>query len=321
MNSWSYLESKSFERRNEICAEYFKDLNCILEIGSTDRKLRQYLGEKFKGRVITCDPLLPETIFHSNSDIQFSGKVSELRDYLREKNIEVDGLIALGFNLVQLDQDPFEQYEDFMNAVSLAGKVQLYAIEYPLRFFPAKVESEMLLSLTLPKLIHEEIHSYEAQDVPEHAQLRRMIIGSPTTLPSLSDIETTFIKFRVNSFSPDAEPKVWKRKKPAKPIIFGNTIHFLKLQLVFVYGKPWSYVLNFGNVHQELVSLKFFGVSKGLNICAATEDSQTINFEKQVRSMGRINLLAFSLPNETTLLRFGPKGGIKFFFYRLSGPS
>lgn len=148
-----------------------------------------------------------------------------------------------------------------------------------------------------------------------------MIIGSPTTFPSLSDIETTFIKFRVNSFSPDAEPKGWKRQKPTKPIIFGNTIHFLKLQFVFVYGKPWSYVLNFGNVDQELVSLKFFGVSKGLFICAATEDSQTINFEKQVCSMGRINLLAFSLPNKTTLLRFGTKGGIRFFFYRLSGPS
>lgn len=321
MSTWSYLDIESFERRNEICARYFKDLKCILEIGSTDRKMRKYLGENFKGRIITCDPLLPETILHSDGDIQYSGKVSELREYLRNLDIEIDGLIALGFNLVQLDQDPTEQFVDFMTTVSIASRVQLYAIEYPMRFFPAKVESEMLLSLTLPKLIHEDTHNYEAEIIPRHAQLRRMIIGSPTISPSLDETETAFSKFRVNSFSPDLEPKLWKRKKPIAPIVFGSTIHFKKLQLVLVYGKPWSYVLNIGNTDQDIIGLKLYGVSKGLNICAATEDSQTINFEKQLRSMGRVNLLACSSPNETALLRFGPKGGIRVFHYRLSGPN
>jgi hypothetical protein len=85
--SWNYLDLPEFEFRQRMVVEKFNQHKCILEVGSFDRKLRTYFTEQYKGKIISCDPLLPKTIEFENGDIQFSGTLVQCSSFLNDKKI------------------------------------------------------------------------------------------------------------------------------------------------------------------------------------------------------------------------------------------
>jgi hypothetical protein len=310
---WAYLDLEEFNYRQKLVAKAFQHQTVILEVGSFDRKLREHLSDKFLGRIISCDPLIPNTVEYENGDIQFAGGLIECSKYLAKNSIEVDSIVALGLNMVQIDLDPELQMADYVSFIFSIAKVEIFAIEYPMRFFPAKVESEMAISLVLPKLILDETKDYTDDRIPAHARIRRLIIGKATTIPNVEEVERTFQNFRVNSYSPDRIFSNWKRCPQILVTLFGKSYKVPTLNVFISYGNKWSYLANLGSFDSKVIGIKCFGFFKGLTLSSATADSQAIHFEKSISGQGRLNIMAFVESEDTALIRFGNRRGFRMF--------
>ena len=316
-NNWHYLDLPEFGFRQRMVVDKFNQHKSILEVGSFDRKLRTYFTEQYKGKIISCDPLIPKTIEFENGDIQFSGTLVRCSSFLNDKKIKVDGIVALGLNLAPLDADPEQNLLEFTQFIKMISEVSLYAIEYPIKFFPAKIESEMAMSLTLPKLITDETMTFNNPTIPNHANTRRIFIGAPTVKPKTEEIYTLFRNFRINSFAPELLFSKWKRAVVKEFVQFGRTYLNPHFGLIITRGKKWSYVANLGRNNSTSVAIRFYGHVSGLTLSSASTDSQTIHFEKRINGFGKLNLLSFSEPEDTLLIRYGNSGGLRFFVFRM----
>jgi hypothetical protein len=316
MSNRNYLEFSDFDFRQKSVAQEFAKLDYILEVGSFDRKLRESFDQQFTGKIVSCDPLIPETIEFENGDIQFSGTLVECLKFLDDKEIKLDGVVALGLNLVPLDSDPEGQFSEYFRLIEVVSNAKLFAIEYPVKFFPAKIESEMALSLVLPTMIVDKTLSLGNPKIPFHANVRRLVIGTATKKPQVDSVRSLFRDFRINSYSPSVLHANWLRTKLIKPIKFGNSYFNSKINLIFTKGEKWSYVLNLGNVESQGIALKFYGFTSGLTLSSASEDSQEIHFEKRIQGNGKLNILSFSEASDTALIRFGNSSGVRFFIFK-----
>ncbi len=315
MNNWEYLDDGQFLKRQEIVAKHFQSEKIIIEIGSTDRKLRNAFGEEFSGRIISVDPLLKETVYHNNGDIQFSGKLTQCIKFLLDSEINPDSLVALGLNIAPMGARYQDQVDEYLALIELASKLNRIAIEFPVRFFPARVESELAISLLLPKIEMDEVFDYENSNVPFHASRRRMVIGKPTNSPTSQEILEYFNSFRINSHDTEVDSASWTIRKDVEIAGNGKTISakVFKKFFILAIGKKWSYIASFENIVGMPVGIRAIGYKSNLTISSATKDLQIIIFEKRLPSGSKLGIISYFAGGEKSLIRFGEKGGVRLF--------
>ena len=258
---------------------------------------------------------MKKTVHHDNGDIQFSGKLTQCLKFLLDSDITPDGLVALGLNIAPMGVKYEDQVSEYLALIELASRLNRIAIEFPIRFFPSRVESELVLSLLLPKIEMDEVFDYENSNVPFHARRRRMVIGKPTNSPTSKEIQQYFNSFRINSHDTELDSKsfiIWKNVEVA---ISGKTIlarAFNKF-IILAIGKKWSYIVSFENIVGTPVGIRARGYKSNLTISSATRDLQVILFEKRMPSSSKLGIISYFEGGEKSLIRFGEKGGIRFF--------
>ena len=313
---WVYLNSDVLYERYKIIKKFINSKN-IIDVGNCNHHSYENNIEIYKKKNITTVDILDSnykikkkiSVQHYKNRASYFIK-SNVFNNLKKKNYN---LIIFGLNLIPLEENYKNAQKEIAALYELAINAKRIFLEYPVNFWAAKIESEILISFLSKRILFFRTKHYK--NFPFYAATRNLVVfDNIKNRNGLREFISKFLKVRFNNYVTADLKKVEFKKfeknynniKISSSLKYAFKIILNSKIFIFGIGKPWSYVLTLNNNAGKEINyqLSFCGLFKNLLIGLSNEN-KNLTHEVSLNDLEDKIIKIKILPKQSAIIRLG----------------
>jgi hypothetical protein len=313
---WVYLNSDVLYERYKIIKKFINSKN-IIDVGNCNHHSYENNIEIYKKKNITTVDILDSnykikkkiSVQHYKNRASYFIK-SNVFNNLKKKNYN---LIIFGLNLIPLEENYKNAQKEIAALYELAINAKRIFLEYPVNFWAAKIESEILISFLSKRILFFRTKHYN--NFPFYAATRNLVVfDNIKNRNGLIEFISKFLKVRFNNYVTTDLKKVEFKKfeknynniKISSSLKYAFKIILNSKIFIFGIGKPWSYVLTLNNNTGKEINyqLSFCGLFKNLLIGLSNEN-KNLTHEVSLNDLEDKIIKIKILPKQSAIIRLG----------------